>query len=507
MRVLNVALALLAVSSASAFTPLATAPRAFISRVALAQSTESGSILTRLPDSAVELTLKIPGDATQAAYDRACNELSKTISIPGFRKGAKIPPQVLEQSMSVKGGRNALRVEAIQSLLSKLIEPALKDEHGLEPIGQPSLVVPAEEVAKSFVPGEPIDLLVKCDVWPEIQWKSVEGKTQPYLGLEGTYKRKPFNQEKFDRALNDLLERYATLEPAAEGSALAMGDACRVNMVGYMANDDGSKGEPLPNAASGDDVEIILGPGRYMTGLVEGLVGAKVGDERVVTVTFPVNLRDKTLAGKKAIFDVSILDASHRTLPEVTDEFANTALAEVMDVEVPDTLVTNQARDKFALMMTEMRDNGVSDEEIKRQINPENFGKYKDIVKDEIIRDFKISMATDEIARLEGIEVPDYQIEEQLQSIKKDVAEGEEFDETMIRGKVETTLQRQMVFDFLADQANLSVEYVTEEFDAELMQRLAQESLEREKKMLEEAGVNVESIVDADILDDEALVK
>jgi hypothetical protein len=114
-------------------------------------------------------------------------------------------------------------------------------------------------------------------------------------------------------------------------------------------------------------------------------------------------------------------------------------------------------------------------------------------------------MATDEIARLEGIEVPDYQIEEQLQNIKKDVAEGEEFDETMIRGKVETTLQRQMVLDFLADHAKLDVEYVTEEFDAALMQRLAQESLEREKKMLEEAGVNVEAIVDADILAEDAM--
>lgn len=288
MRVFSVAVALLAASNASAFTPYTRATPSFLSRVALAQSTESGSILTRLPDSAVELTLKIPGDATQAAYDRACNELSKSISIPGFRKGAKIPPQVLEQSMAVKGGRNALRVEAIQALLAKLIEPALKEEHGLEPIGQPSLVVPAEEVAKQFVPGQPIDLLVKCDVWPEIHWKTIASQEKPYLGLEGTYKRKPFNQEKFDRALNDLLERYATLQPAAEGSALAMGDACRVNMVGYMANDDGTKGEPLPNAASGDDVEVILGPGRYMAGLVEGLVGAKVGDERMVTVTFPV---------------------------------------------------------------------------------------------------------------------------------------------------------------------------------------------------------------------------
>jgi trigger factor len=287
MRVLNVALALLLASNASAFAPYGLAPRPFFAHVAMSATTEGeASILTRLPESAVELTLKIPGSATAAAYDKACAELSKQISIPGFRKGAKIPPQVLEQSMTGKGGKNALKVEAINALLSKLIEPALKDDHGLEPIGQPALVSPAEEVANSFKPGEPIELLVKCDVWPEISWKGTEEK--PYLGLEGAYKRKPFNQEKMDKALNDLRERYATLEPASEGSILAMGDACRVNMIGFMTNEDGTKGEPLPNAASGDDVEIILGPGRYMEGLVEGLVGATVGDDRTVTVTFPV---------------------------------------------------------------------------------------------------------------------------------------------------------------------------------------------------------------------------
>lgn len=248
---------------------------------------EPASTLEKLPESAVELTLKIPGSATKAAYDKACTDVSKQIQIPGFRKGAKIPPQVLEQNMSERGGRNALKVEAINALLAKLIEPALKDEHGLEPIGQPNLSTPAEEVAKDYVPGEPIDLKVKCDVWPEIMWKEVEGKDKPYLLLEGKYQRKPFNQEKMDKALNDLRERYATLEPAEAGNELKMGDACRVNMVGYMANDDGSKGEPLPNTASGDNVEIIMGTGRYMVGLVEGLVGASVGDERTVTVGFP----------------------------------------------------------------------------------------------------------------------------------------------------------------------------------------------------------------------------
>lgn len=227
------------------------------------------------------------------------------------------------------------------------------------------------------------------------------------------------------------------------------------------------------------------------------------------------------------MFDVSILEASKRSLPEVTDEFAKevrkdltaeklkeelqkavdsedakeyaparnvaiaAALAEVMDMEIPDTLVTNQARDKFAMMMTDMRNNGVSDEEIKKQIKPENFLKYKKIVKDDIIKDFKVSIATDEIGRLEGIEVPDYQVEEQMESIKQEAAEEkEEFDEAAIRSKVEATMQRQAVMDFLAENANLEVEFVDgeEEFDENLMQKLADEAVEREAQMAAEAA-------------------
>jgi trigger factor len=488
------------------------------------QSALAASVLKRLPESAVEVTLTVPGVATQAAYDKACGELSKTIEIPGFRKGARIPPQVLESTMAAKGGRTALRQEAIKSLLAELIEPALKDEHSLEPIGQPTLTVSAEELAESFKPGEELELGVKCDVWPDIEWKSTDDGSKPYIGLSAKYKRRPFNQEKMDQALNDLRDRYAVLEPIDDPSkTLDWGDACVVNMEGFMANADGSKGEPLPNAASGDNVEVVLGQGRYMEGLVEGLIGAKVGDTTTVTVSFPVNLKDKTLAGKKAVFDVTVLEASTRSLPEVNDEFAakvragltaesmmeelrkavdeedskefvgarnkalSESLAKVLEVEVPDTLITNQAKEKFAIMMTEMRDNGVPDEEIKKQIEPENFLKYKDIVKEGIAKEFKVTMACDEIARMEGIEVPDYQVEEQMEAIRKD-AQGEELDEATIRPKVESTLMRQLVFDFLAENANLEVEYTDEpEFDEAMMQKLADESLSREEELAAEA--------------------
>jgi trigger factor len=278
------ALAGLTATTTDAFVP----HRLAFARSATAAGSLDASKLERLPESAVQVTIPVPGSATKAAYEKACDELCRTVTIPGFRKGAKVPPQVLEQSMAAKGGRYALKAQAISELLAQLLEPALKEEHGVEPLGTPVLKTPVEEMAKDFVPGEDLELVVKCDVWPDIVWKKIEGQEKPYIGLTGTYERKSFDKVKFNKALNDLKERYAMLEPIDDANhELQMGDACVVNMEGFMATADGQKGEPLPNAASGDRVEVVLGPGRYMTGLVEGLVGAKVGDTRIVSVRFP----------------------------------------------------------------------------------------------------------------------------------------------------------------------------------------------------------------------------
>lgn len=254
---------------------------------------ESGtkSSIERLPQSAVELTVTAPGKATKAAYDKACAEVSSQVEIPGFRKGSKIPPQILEQAIRQnsegKGGKHPIKAQAITALVNQLIEPTLK-EHELDPIGQPSMVVPVEELVERFQPGEDLTIKVRCDVWPEIKWKESKDGQPVYKGLKGSYQRKPFNQAKMDKALSDLKERYATLEKIDDSNHhLQMGDACVVNMEGYLANEDDSKGEPLPNAASGDRVDVILGEGRYMEGLVEGLLGAKVGDTVQINVAFP----------------------------------------------------------------------------------------------------------------------------------------------------------------------------------------------------------------------------
>mmetsp|Transcript_21978 Transcript_21978/g.45396 ORF Transcript_21978/g.45396 Transcript_21978/m.45396 type:complete len:155 (+) Transcript_21978:1512-1976(+) len=137
-------------------------------------------------------------------------------------------------------------------------------------------------------------------------------------------------------------------------------------------------------------------------------------------------------------------------------------------------------------MMTDFRDNGMADEEIKKMISPENFLKYKEIEKPDIVRDFKVSMATDEIARLEGIEVPSNAVDEQMANLRKEAGD-DEFDEAKIRPNVESTLLRRQVFDFLNEHSSLEVEYVDEdgEFDEQMMSKLAEESLEREKQLAE----------------------
>ena len=249
-------------------------------------------------------------------------------------------------------------------------------------------------------------------------------------------------------------------------------------------------------------------------------------------------MRDKSLAGKSALFDVTVLEASKRTLPEITDEFAekvrsgltaealedelkkaidnedsrefaparnkalNEALAEIIEVEVPDTLVTNQAREKYALMMSDMRSNGVPDEDIKKQITPENFIKYKKVVKPGIVKDFKVSMATDEIARMESIEVPEYQVQEQLEQLKENMEKGEEIDEAQMRDRIEATLQREAVMDFLAENGALEVIYKEEEqFDEALLQQLADESLKREEEVAAAAPTSEGESAQAAIVD------
>merc|ERR1719506_3424008 len=218
-------------------------------------------------------------------------------------------------------------------------------------------------------------------------------------GYEVEVKRAEFNQAGYDQALEKLRNQHADLEPVGAGVPAEEGNEILVDMEGFMENADGTPGEPLPAVAGGADVNVPLKPGQFMPGLVEGLVGACDGDTREVRVTFPPRSSVPQLAGRKAIFKVTCKTVQRRILPDVpSDEFAervkpgmtwdeldgklregceqdreerqranaHAALAKGLstvlpeEFEVPDTLVEQMTKERFAGMLADMRERGTS---------------------------------------------------------------------------------------------------------------------------------------------------
>mmetsp|Transcript_3709 Transcript_3709/g.4270 ORF Transcript_3709/g.4270 Transcript_3709/m.4270 type:complete len:259 (+) Transcript_3709:59-835(+) len=233
----------------------------------------------------------------------------------------------------------------------------------------------------------------------------------------------------------------------------------------------------------------------FMPGMVEGLLGAKAGETKEVRVTFP-QARSQNLpaelAGAPALFEVEVLDVKLRGLPELNDAFAGSIregltyaelleevkgavsgendkkneetrnkvleeeLVKIADVEIPETLIMEQAREKYANMMSEFRAQGTPDEEIKKMITKEGFEKYKKIATPNIVKVLKSSLAVNDIANKEGIKVDKLDVEDQVALIKAQAEQkGEDFDDKTARDQIECQMQRDLVLNWLAERVEI----------------------------------------------------
>ena len=154
---------------------------------------------------------------------------------------------------------------------------------------------------------------------------------QVYKGLNVEVEEAEFNQEAYDAALTKLRKQHCDIIEQPAGVPCADGDQIIVNRVGFLANEDGGKGEPLPALAGGEGVTVPLEPGKFMPGLVEGLVGACKDETKDIQVTFPPRSSAPQLAGKTAIFEVEVLEVQQRHLPEVGDSFAQRVTDDMTD--------------------------------------------------------------------------------------------------------------------------------------------------------------------------------
>jgi trigger factor len=255
--------------------------------------------VTELPESRVRVDVDVaPGDV-ERGMSRAARGLAREMRVPGFRRG-KAPPSVVIQRV----GRETVLQEAVRDSLPDWYERALIDS-GVSPVGDP-------EIELTSVPeseGDPLSFQFEVGVRPQ-------AKLGEYRGLEVGRPEPDVPDDVVDAELERLREGQARLEaverPAGEGDFL---------LVDYQGRVDG---EAFAGGEARDEL-VELGAGRLIEGFEEQLAGASAGEQRRVEVGFPADYRAEQLAGKDAVFELTVKEVREKVLPELDDEFASGA--------------------------------------------------------------------------------------------------------------------------------------------------------------------------------------
>jgi trigger factor len=255
--------------------------------------------VTELEDSRVRVDVDVSADDVDRGMSRAARGLARDLRVPGFRSG-KAPPSVIIQRV----GRDAVLQQALRDSLPEWYELALLSS-GVNPVGDPSIEVTSVPEAE----GEPLSFQFEVGVRPPADLGE-------YKGLEVGRPDTDVPDDIVDAELERLRDGFARLEaverPAAEGDFL---------LVDFRGTVDR---EPFEGGEARDEL-LEVGGGRLIEGFEEQLDGASAGEERKVEVTFPDDYRANQLAGKNAVFDVTVKEVREKLLPELDDEFAASA--------------------------------------------------------------------------------------------------------------------------------------------------------------------------------------
>ncbi len=244
----------------------------------------------------VKLTFEVSAEEFAKAINKVYAKNAKKFNIPGFRKG-KAPKAIVEKYYT----EAVFYDDAINLVLPDAYEQAVKESE-LEVVARPEIDV--EEIKK----GEPVVFTALVTTKPEV-------KLGEYKGIEVEKIDYTVTDEDVDKDIEAARNKNARLV-SVEDRAAKNGDIVTIDFEGFCDDKpfDGGKGE---------DYDLELGSGTFISGFEEQLVGAKLDADVDVNVTFPEEYHSKELAGKPALFKVKVKDIKVRELPELDDDFAS----------------------------------------------------------------------------------------------------------------------------------------------------------------------------------------
>lgn len=272
------------------------------------------------------LTFSIEQAEIQKGLTTAFNKVKGNLNVPGFRKG-KVSRQVFNRMY----GEEALYEDALNAVLPEAYEAAVK-EAGIDPVSQPKIDVDSMEKCQDWV------IKAEVTVKPEV-------KLGDYKELTVEKQDREVTEEDVDARIKREQEAQAELV-IKEDEAAENGDTVVIDFEGFL-------GEETFEGGKGENYSLELGSNSFIPGFEDQLVGVKAGESKEVNVTFPEDYQAEDLAGKDAVFKVTVHEVKAKELPELDDEFAK---------DVDDSVETlAELKEKYRKELTETKEKAAED--------------------------------------------------------------------------------------------------------------------------------------------------
>lgn len=245
-------------------------------------------------DTRVKITIALSPEEIQVAENKAISGLSRTLKVPGFRKG-KVPPAVAKKQLEPE----RLQEETANLAINQAVAEVFVN-NDLRALDRPAVSV------TKFVPGEVIEFSAEVDIMPDIKLGDYNKLKLSKLDIDITESEVKLA---LDRVRQGLADKEEVKRPAK------LGDEVIIDFIG-------KKEDKVFDGGSGNDYPLRLGSNQFIPGFEEAVVGHKIGDKFITNVKFPDDYGSAELKGQKATFEIKLKSVKQLSLPKLDDSLA-----------------------------------------------------------------------------------------------------------------------------------------------------------------------------------------
>ena len=377
----------------------------------------------KLSSNKVKLTFVVEPEKFEEGIRKAYHKNVGKINIPGFRRG-KAPLKVIEMHY----GENVFSEDAFEEIFPEIYRAAC-EEHSVNPVDRPELDV--EQIGR----GQELKFSVEVFVRPDVKLGEYKN-----LGIERTVDEVTDDDVNADiERARDRSSRYieVTDRPAK------LDDQVNIDYAGFLGEEQFEGG-----TAQGHD--LVLGSGSFIPGFEDQLVGAEVGQELDVNVTFPENYHAENLAGKPVVFKVKVNSIQEKEMPALDEDFvkevsetANTveeykaeireklekqaneradtafensvveAVVENAEIDIPDAMIEDQVDSMLRDMELRMMYQGMRMEDYLKYTS-QTMDQLREMYKQPAADRVKTQLVLEDIMKTEGIEANEEEIDAEI---------------------------------------------------------------------------------------------